>query len=94
MCVLDFGGSWDRYLPLIEFAYNNSYHSAIGMAPYEALYGRKCRTPLCWVEPREKHVTGSDMIRVTTEKVPLIQDRLKPAFSRQKSYADPKRKDA
>ena len=47
MCVLDFKGSWDQYLPLVEFAYNNSYHSSIGMAPYEALYGRKCRSPSC-----------------------------------------------
>ena len=50
MCVLDHGGSWDEHLPLVEFAYNNSYHSSIEMAPYEALYGRKCRSPLCWDE--------------------------------------------
>ena len=54
MCVLDFKGSWDQYLPLVEFAYNNSYHSSIGMAPYEALYGRRCRSPLCWTEVGEK----------------------------------------
>ena len=47
-CVLDFLGSWDRYIPLIEFTYNNSYQTSIGMTPYEALYGRKCRTPVCW----------------------------------------------
>ena len=54
MCVLDFKGSWDQYLPLVEFAYNNSYHSSIGMAPYETLYGRRCRSPLCWTEMEEK----------------------------------------
>ena len=53
-CVIDFGGSWDSHLPLVEFAYNNSYHSSIGMAPFEALYGRKCRTPVCWLEAGEK----------------------------------------
>ncbi|KAJ9543867.1 hypothetical protein OSB04_023574 [Centaurea solstitialis] len=53
-CAIDFGGSWDKHLPLIEFAYNNSYHSTIGMAPFEALYGRKCRTPTCWSEAGEK----------------------------------------
>ena len=49
-CALDFSGSWDDHLPLVEFAYNNSYQSTIGMPPYEALYGRKCRSPLCWDE--------------------------------------------
>ena len=93
LCVMDFKGSWDHFLPLIEFAYNNSYHSTIGMAPYEALYGRKCRSPVCWVEPGEKQLEGPDLIRETMEKVPIIQQRIKTAFSRQKSYADPKRKD-
>ena len=54
MCMLDFKGSWDQYLPLVEFAYNNSYHSFICMEPYEALYGRRCRSPLCWTEVGEK----------------------------------------
>ena len=70
MCVLDFKGSWDKYLSLIEFAYNNSYHSSIGMAPYEALYGRKCRSPLCWNEVGEKQTEGPKLIRETSEKVP------------------------
>ncbi len=55
MSVLDFGGQWDDRLPLVEFAYNNSYHSSIGMAPYEAIYERKCRSPLCWTEMGEAH---------------------------------------
>ena len=91
--MLDFKGSWDQYLPLVEFAYNNSYHSSIGMPPYEALYGRKCRSPLCWTEVGEKQIEGPDLIRETSEKVPLIQDRLRTTFSRQWSYADLKRRD-
>ena len=77
MCVLDFKGSWDQYLPLVEFAYNNSYHSSIGMTPYEALYGRRCRSPLCWTEVGEKQIEGPELVRETSEKVPLIQDRLR-----------------
>ena len=55
-CVLDFPGSWDGYISLMEFSYNNSYQSRIGMAPYEALYGRKCRTPICWIKLNEHKV--------------------------------------
>jgi len=92
LCVLDFGGSWDTYLPLVEFAYNNSYHSSIKMAPYEVLYGRKCRSPICWDEVGERNLTGAEIIQITSEKVPLIKQRLNTVVSRQKSYADPKRK--
>ena len=70
MCVMDFDGQWDLYLPLIEFAYNNSYHASIEMAPYEALYGRKCRSPLCW-EVGERQLTGPELVQITSEKVPL-----------------------
>ena len=63
------------------------------MPPYEALYGRKCRSPLCRIEVGEKHIEGSDLIRETIEKVPLIQSRPRIAYSRQQSYADPKRRD-
>ncbi|CAJ2628780.1 unnamed protein product [Trifolium pratense] len=87
-CVLEDGGSWGNYLHLIEFAYNNSYHSSIGMAPYEALYGRKCRTPLCWAEVGEKGILGPDMVQETTLKIKSIQEKMKTAQSRQKSYAD------
>ena len=93
MCVMDFGGSWEKYLPLVEFAYNNSYHSTIGMAPYEALYGRKCRSPSCWMEVGDRELEGPELIRETSEKVPIIQERMRMAFSRQKSYADPRRRD-
>ena len=92
-CVIDLEGSWDRHIALVEFVYNNSFQSSIGMAPYEALYGRKCRTPLCWTELSEKKVIGPDLIRETEEKVKMIRDRLKVATDRQKSYADMKRKD-
>ena len=64
-CMLDFLGIWDRYIPLMEFTYNNSYQSSIGMAPYEALYGRKCRTPVCWTYFNEHKVIGPDIVRET-----------------------------
>ncbi|KAL6538163.1 hypothetical protein OROGR_012151 [Orobanche gracilis] len=92
-CVLEQGGSWDTYLPLIEFTYNNSYHSSIGMAPFEALYGRRCRTPLCWHESGERVVLGPEIVRETTEKVKLVREKMKAAQSRQKSYHDKRRKD-
>ena len=68
-CVMEFTGSWDRYIPLIEFAYNNSYQSSIGMAPYEALYGRRCRTHVCWIELNEHKVIGLDIVKDTKAKV-------------------------
>ena len=92
MCVLDFKDNWDKYLPLIEFAYNNSCHSTIGIAPYEALYGRKCRS-LLWTEVGDRQLEGPELIRMTSEAVPLIQARLKTAFSRQQRYTDLKRRD-
>ena len=92
-CVLDFTGSWDRYIPLMEFAYNNSYQSSIGMAPYEALYERRCRTPTCWTELHEHNIVGPDLVKDTEEKVRIIQQRLKAASDRQRSSANLKRKD-
>ena len=61
-CALEFGGQWERHLPLIEFAYNNSYHASIGMAPYEALYGRKCRSPIHWNEIGERKILGPEIV--------------------------------
>ncbi|GKB76340.1 reverse transcriptase domain-containing protein [Tanacetum coccineum] len=87
-CVIDFGSSWDRHLPLVEFSYNNSYHASIKAAPYEALYGRKCRSPVCWSEVGDSQLTGPELIRDTTEKIVQIKNRLLAARSRQKSYAD------
>ncbi|KAJ9558426.1 hypothetical protein OSB04_013040 [Centaurea solstitialis] len=92
-CVLDFGGSWEDHLPLIEFAYNNSYHSSIEVAPYEILYGRKCRTPLCWNEVGEKQLAGPEIVQITSDKINQLWERLKTARDRQKSYADKRRKD-
>ena len=92
-CVLDFPRSWDRYIPLMEFAYNNSYQSDIGMAPYEALYGRRCRTPMCWTELDEHKIIGPDLVKDMEEKVQIIQQRLKAVIDRQRFYANLKRKD-
>ncbi|XP_075077367.1 uncharacterized protein LOC142164090 [Nicotiana tabacum] len=90
-CIIEFEGSWDKHLALIEFAYNNSYQSSIGIPPYEALYGRKCRTPLCWNEVGEKNLVGPEIVQQTEDKVKIIKDRLKIASNRQNSYADLKR---
>ncbi|KAJ9541555.1 hypothetical protein OSB04_028061 [Centaurea solstitialis] len=92
-CVLDFEDSWDDHLPFIEFAYNNSYHSSIEATPYEILYGRKCRTPLCWNEVGEKQLVGPEIVQITSDKINQVRDRLKTARDRQKSYVDKRRKD-
>ena len=81
-CVLDHKGSWEEHLPLVEFAYNNSYQASIQMAPYEALYVRPCRSPLCWTEVGESSITGPDLIRDTFEKVSLIRQCILMAQSR------------
>ena len=91
-CVLDHKGSWEKHFPLVEFAYHNSYQASIQMAPYEALYGRPCRSPLCWTEVGESSIIFPDLIRDTSEKVSLIRQRLLTAQSRQKSYADVRRR--
>jgi hypothetical protein len=92
-CVLDHQESWDELLPLIEFTYNNSFHASIGMAPYEALYGRRCRTPLCWFQDGEHLIVGPELVQQTTEKVKQIRDKMKTSQSRQKSYADNHRRE-
>ncbi|GJZ57054.1 putative reverse transcriptase domain-containing protein [Tanacetum coccineum] len=91
-CVMDFGGSWDTHLPLIEFSYNNSYHTSIKCAPFEAPYGRKCRSPVIWTEVGESQLIGPEIMQETTEKIVQIKERLKTARSRQKIYADKRRK--
>ncbi|KAJ9546328.1 hypothetical protein OSB04_018871 [Centaurea solstitialis] len=91
-CVLDFGGSWDTYLPSAEFSYNNSYHSSIGMPPFEMLYGRRCRTPICWGEVGQRVLGSTEVIQRTTEDIQRIRERLRTAQSRQKSYADRRRR--
>ena len=90
-CVLTYSQKWDECLSLAEFAYNNSYQESIRMAPFEALYGRKYRTPLNWSEAGERNFFGPDMVNEAEEQVRVIQENLKIAKSRQKSYADKKR---
>ena len=97
-CVIDFGKPWDTHLHLVKFSYNNNYHTSIKVAPFEALYGRKCRSPLCWAEVDDTQlargkvpsstIIGPEIIRETTEKIIQICERLKASRNRQKSYAD------
>ncbi|GJQ98022.1 putative reverse transcriptase domain-containing protein [Tanacetum coccineum] len=91
-CAIDFGKGWVNHLPLVEFSYNNSYHASIKAAPFEALYGRKCRSPVCWAEVGEVQLTGPEIVQETTEKIVQIKQRMQAARDRQKSYADLKRK--
>ncbi|GJY24571.1 putative reverse transcriptase domain-containing protein [Tanacetum coccineum] len=81
-CVLDFGGSWDVHLPLVEFSYNNSYHSSVRCASFEALYGRKFCSPIMWAEVGEGHLIGPKLVQETTEKISQISDRLKASRDR------------
>ena len=92
-CVLDFGGCWDTYLPLAEFSYNNSYHASIDRPPFEMLYGRKCRTPICWGEVGQRVMGSTEVVLKTTELIQQVRSRLQTAQSRQKSYADRRRSD-
>nr|GEW67955.1 putative reverse transcriptase domain-containing protein [Tanacetum cinerariifolium] len=91
-CAIDFGKGWVNHLPLVEFSYNNSYHASIKAAPFEALYGRKCHSPICWTEFGEAQILGPELIQETTEKIVQIRQRMQAAHDRQKSYADLKRK--
>jgi hypothetical protein len=90
-CVLEFPQKWDKCLPLAEFSYNNSYQENIKMAPFEALYGRRCRTPLNWSEPGERYFFRPNMVKEVEEKVHKIIHNMKKAQTRQKSYADRRR---
>nr|GFA97838.1 putative reverse transcriptase domain-containing protein [Tanacetum cinerariifolium] len=86
------GKGWVKHFPLAEFSYNNSYHASIKAALYEALYGQKCQSPVCWAEVGESQLTGLELIQETTEKIVLIKQRMQAGKDRQKSYADRKRK--
>ncbi|GJX97354.1 putative reverse transcriptase domain-containing protein [Tanacetum coccineum] len=88
VCVIDIGKGWDRHLPLVEFSYNNSYHTSIKAAPFEALYDRKYCSPVYWTEVRDSQLTGPEIIHETTEKIIQIKNRIQAARDRQKSYAD------
>ncbi|GJV93183.1 putative reverse transcriptase domain-containing protein [Tanacetum coccineum] len=92
VCVMDFEKGWDRHLPLIEFSYNNNYHTSIKAAPFEALYGRKCRSPICWAEVGDAQLTGPEIVHETTEKIIQIKNRLQASRDRQRSYADKRHK--
>nr|GEY17456.1 retrotransposon protein, putative, Ty3-gypsy subclass [Tanacetum cinerariifolium] len=87
-CALEWTGNWDEYLCLVEFAYNNSWHASIKGAPFEVLYGRKCRAHICWNEVGERVIEGPELVKVTNEKVVIAKEKLKEARSRQKCYAD------
>ncbi|GJZ37098.1 putative reverse transcriptase domain-containing protein [Tanacetum coccineum] len=91
-CVIVFGNGWERHLPLIEFSYNNSYHANIKAASFKALYGRKCRSPVCWAKVEDAQLTGPELIHETTEKIVQIKQRIQAARDRQKSYADVRHK--
>jgi hypothetical protein len=90
-CSLKDNQSWDKYLPHAKFSYSNSYQESIKMAPFEFLYGRKCRTPLFWNEPSENQIFGPDILREVERQVQMVRENLKLAQSRQKSYADNRR---
>nr|GEV80536.1 reverse transcriptase domain-containing protein [Tanacetum cinerariifolium] len=81
-CILDFEGSWDVHLPLVKFLYNNSYHFSLRCAPFEALYGRKCRSSIIWAEVGEGQLIGPELVQETTKKISHIKDRLKAARDR------------
>ncbi|KAL0551353.1 hypothetical protein IC582_010439 [Cucumis melo] len=92
-CVLEFLGSWDSYLHLMEFAYNNNYQATMGMVLFEALYGRYCRSPVCWGEVGEQRMLGPELVQTTNAAIQNIRARILSAHSRQKSYVDVRRKD-
>nr|CAB3502861.1 unnamed protein product [Digitaria exilis] len=91
-CVIHYGKNWEKCLSLAEFSYNNSYQASLKMAPFEALYGRRCRTPLCWSQAGERYTHGPDLMKEAEEKVRIIRENLKTALTRQKSYFDQRRK--
>ncbi|GKC51320.1 putative reverse transcriptase domain-containing protein [Tanacetum coccineum] len=91
-CEINFGKGWVNHLQLVKFSYNKSYHASIKAAPFEALYGQKCRSPVCWAEVGEVQLTGPEIVQETTEKIVQIKQRMQAARDQQKSYADLKRK--
>ncbi|GKF35944.1 putative reverse transcriptase domain-containing protein [Tanacetum coccineum] len=91
-CMINFGKGWDRHLPLVEFSYNNSCHTSIKDAPFEALYGRKCRSPVFWDEVGDAQLTGPEIVHETIEKIFQIKKYIQAARDRQKSLANRNRK--
>ena len=92
-CAIQYGTSWDKSLPYAEFSYNNSYHASLKKSPFEALYGKRCRTPIFWDQSGEKQLFGPDIIEDAEEQVRKVRENLKIAQSRQKSYADHRRRE-
>ena len=92
-CVLEQGVSWVECLPLIEFTYNKRFHSSIGVASFKALYGWRCKTPLCWYKSGESALLGPEVVQETTEKFKMIKEKMRASKSRQKSYHDKMGKD-
>jgi hypothetical protein len=86
------GGSWDKSVPYVEFSYNNSYEASLKMTPFEALYGRKCRTLLYWVQTGERQFFGPKIMQEAEEQVRIIRESMRTTQSRQKSYADTRRR--
>nr|GEV49404.1 putative reverse transcriptase domain-containing protein [Tanacetum cinerariifolium] len=91
-CVIDFGKSWDKHLPLVEFSHNNSYHTSIKATPFDVLYGQKCRSPVCWARVGDSQLTSLEVSHETTEKIIQIKSHIQDACDRKKSYADKRRK--
>ncbi|KAD3640641.1 hypothetical protein E3N88_29864 [Mikania micrantha] len=87
-CIIDYGGSWDDHLAMAEFSYNNSYHASMGMPPYEALYGRRCRTPVCWGDVNQREIGNLDVVRSVSEDLKRIKAHMKGQQDRQKSYVE------
>ncbi|WVZ97135.1 LOW QUALITY PROTEIN: hypothetical protein U9M48_042690, partial [Paspalum notatum var. saurae] len=92
-CAIQYGTSWDKCLPYAEFSYNNSYQASVKKSPFEALYGKRCRTPLFWNQTGEKQVFGPDIIQDAEQQLRIVQENLRVAQSRQRSYADVRRRD-
>ena len=88
MYVMDHPSKWENYLYLVEFVYNNGYHTSLKMSPFEALYGRRCRTSVSWDNPTDRVIVGPEMLKDMEEQVTKIRQNLKIAQDRQKSYAD------
>jgi hypothetical protein len=91
-CALTYGTDWESSLPFAEFSYNNIFQASLKMSPFEGLYGRKCRTPLAWSEVGERTLIGPAIIEEEKEKVEKVRENLRVAQSRQKSYADKRRR--
>nr|GEW81944.1 putative reverse transcriptase domain-containing protein [Tanacetum cinerariifolium] len=91
-CAIDFGKGWEKNLPLVKLSYNNSYHAIIKAAPFEALYGRKCRSPVCWVEFGDTQLTRLEIIHETIKNIVQIRQHLQAARDRQRNYANVRQK--